>query len=99
MGSAPRSPFRPSRRLGSLKGEREFSKRRLGCAPSPAMAPGEACAAELLYTGRVVPPEEALRIGLVQRVAAPEDVLTSARALATEIAAAAPLAAHLLTPQ
>lgn len=46
MGSAPRSPFRPSQRLGSLKGEREFSKRRLGCAPSPAMAPGEACAAD-----------------------------------------------------
>jgi len=46
LGSAPRSPFRPSQRLGSLKGEREFSKRRLGCAPSPAMAPGEACAAD-----------------------------------------------------
>jgi len=53
---------------------------------------GPAVAAELLYTGRVIPAEEALRIGLINRAVAPEDVLPTARTLAEEIAGAGPIA-------
>ena len=53
---------------------------------------GPAMAAELLYSGRVIDPEEAVRIGLMNRSVAPEDVLSNAQALAHQIAAAAPVA-------
>jgi enoyl-CoA hydratase/carnithine racemase len=43
-------------------------------------------AAEWTYTGRVFPAEEALAAGLVSRVVAPEALLDTARALATEMA-------------
>ena len=51
---------------------------------------GPARAAELLYSARLVSGEEAAAIGLVNRAVAPEEVLPAARALAAEIAAAAP---------
>ena len=51
-----------------------------------------ALAMELLLTGRRMPAEEAARWGLVNRVTLPADVMTTARELAREIAAAAPLA-------
>lgn len=53
---------------------------------------GPAAAAELLYTGRALPAEEAVRMGLASRVLAPEALLPAARELAAEIAASAPLA-------
>jgi len=53
---------------------------------------GPAVAAELLYSGRVIDPEEAVHMGLVNRAVAPEDVLPQARKLAGQIAAAGPIA-------
>jgi enoyl-CoA hydratase/carnithine racemase len=53
---------------------------------------GPAAANEMLLTGRAIDAEEALRLGLVNQVH-PRDALdVAARALATQIAAAAPLA-------
>lgn len=53
---------------------------------------GQQRAMELLYTGRRVPGEEALRIGLCDRLAPAERLRDEAHALAAEIAASAPLA-------
>ena len=53
---------------------------------------GPAVAAELLYTGRAIPADEAVRIGLMNRAVPPEDVLTTAQEIAKQIAAAAPIA-------
>jgi enoyl-CoA hydratase/carnithine racemase len=48
---------------------------------------GPARAKELIYTGRFVGAEEALHIGLVDRVVAPDDVYTEALQLARSLAA------------
>jgi enoyl-CoA hydratase/carnithine racemase len=53
---------------------------------------GAACAAELLYTSRIIGGEEAARLGMANRALPAEEVLPAARALAAEIAACAPLA-------
>ena len=53
---------------------------------------GGGAARDLLFTGRQVTAEEALRIGLVDRLVPPESVLETARELAASIAANAPLA-------
>lgn len=53
---------------------------------------GEQMAAELLYTGRRVPGEEAVAIGLADRLAPLDAVRASAMAFASEIAGSAPLA-------
>ena len=57
---------------------------------------GREKAAELLYTGAVIDAAEALRIGLVSRVAPHERVLDEAIALAERIAANPPLAVRKL---
>ncbi len=49
-------------------------------------------ATDMLYTGRVVAGEEALRLGLLQRVVAADRLLEEARAVAAAIAAASPAA-------
>lgn len=60
-----------------------------------ARAVGFSRALELMLTARVIDTDEAERIGLVHRVVEPEALLPSARALAGEIAANAPLAVRL----
>lgn len=57
---------------------------------------GKGVALEMLLTGRHITADEAHRIGLVNRVVAPGDLLTEARALATELAGKAPLAARFI---
>jgi 2-(1,2-epoxy-1,2-dihydrophenyl)acetyl-CoA isomerase len=56
---------------------------------------GFARALELMLTGRLIDAEEALRIGLVTRVVAPDAVLATAREVAEGLAALAPLAVQL----
>ncbi len=53
---------------------------------------GPAKASELLFTGDVIDAQEALRIGLVSEVAAHDQLMVRARALALRIAANPPLA-------
>lgn len=53
---------------------------------------GNGAARDLLFTGRQIAAEEAFRIGLINRMVARDDVMDTARALATAIAQNAPLA-------
>ena len=53
---------------------------------------GIAMARELIYTARIIDAQEALRIGLVNRVVAAESLLDEAKATARGIASKAPLA-------
>jgi enoyl-CoA hydratase/carnithine racemase len=55
-------------------------------------------ASELLFTGDIVGAEEALRIGLVSRVVAPEECLPAAQAFASRLASG-PAFAHAMTKQ
>ncbi len=57
-----------------------------------ARATGTNRAFEMMLTGAEVSAEEALRVGLVNRVVAPAELLSEAEALAQKIAAHAPLA-------
>ncbi len=52
-------------------------------------------AAELLLTGRLLSGEEAAQFGLANYAVAPDEVLPRARALAREVASAAPIAVRL----
>ena len=56
---------------------------------------GSSRAKELIFTGRQLRAEEALAVGLVNRVVAPDDVLEAALAWAAELAQG-PLVAHAL---
>ena len=53
---------------------------------------GASRAKDIVYTGRFVDAEEAAKIGLVDEVVAPDDVLTAARAWAAQFVTAAPRA-------
>jgi enoyl-CoA hydratase len=57
---------------------------------------GKGRALELLLTGDHVSAQEAHRIGLVNRVVPAGDLMTAARALATSLAAKAPIAIHYI---
>ncbi|MGL5633792.1 MAG: short-chain-enoyl-CoA hydratase [Sarcina sp.] len=56
---------------------------------------GTGIAKELIYTGRIVKADEALRIGLVNKVVAPENLIDEAMAMAKNIAVNAPIAVKL----
>ncbi|MGL5822115.1 MAG: short-chain-enoyl-CoA hydratase [Sarcina sp.] len=56
---------------------------------------GTGIAKELIYTGRIVKADEALRIGLVNKVVAPENLIDEAMAMAKSIAVNAPIAVKL----
>lgn len=81
-----------------------FSEARLGLMPDWGGGPGltkligASAAADMILTGRRVEAEEALRIGLVNRVSAPGKALDEAMTLAREIAKNGPRAVrHALT--
>jgi enoyl-CoA hydratase len=57
---------------------------------------GKGIALEMLLTGRHITAEEAHRIGLVNRVVAPGELLAEARALAVELSAKAPVATRFI---
>jgi enoyl-CoA hydratase/carnithine racemase len=81
-------------RIGTAKAKVAFLFNRVGlagcdmgaCAILPRII-GQGRAAELLYTGRAMPGEEALSCGFFNRLAAPDAVLTEARKLAADLAA------------
>lgn len=56
---------------------------------------GIGMAKEMIYTARIVKSEEALRIGLVNKVVAPEELMNEARAMVNAIAKNAPIAVKL----
>ena len=56
---------------------------------------GAGIAKELIYTGKTIKADEALRIGLVNKVVAPEDLMDEAMKMAKMIAANAPIAIKL----
>jgi enoyl-CoA hydratase len=57
---------------------------------------GKGVALDLLLTGRQIKADEALQIGLVNRVVPAADLMTTAKALAAELAAKAPIAAQYI---
>jgi len=59
-------------------------------------AVGQQAAAELLYTGKRIDGEAALAMGLVDRLVPTEEIRSSARAFALELAGAAPLAVRAI---
>jgi len=65
-----------------------FSVGELGTSWMLERLVGYGVAAELAFTGRSAPAEEALRLGLVNRVVAPEELHDAAVALARELATA-----------
>ena len=56
---------------------------------------GEGVASELIFTARIIPADEALRIGLVNRVVSSEELLPTVQAIAEEIASKSPHAVAL----
>jgi len=56
---------------------------------------GMAKAAELIFTGELIDAQEALRLGIVSQVVAPEELLSTANQLARRIAAGPPVAIRL----
>jgi len=74
----------PEVKLGILPG--------YGASQRLARLCGKGIASELILTGDMIPAEEALRIGLVNRVTEAADLLATAESIARKIIANAPLA-------
>jgi enoyl-CoA hydratase/carnithine racemase len=86
-------------RIGGSDARFKFHGATYGRAPGGAVLPrivGDAKAKELLFSGDEVRAEEALRIGLLNQLVAPEDVVETAVALAGRIAANSPVAVNAL---
>jgi enoyl-CoA hydratase len=86
-------------RIAASDARFKFHGASYGQAPGGAMLPrilGDAKAKELLFTGDIVEAPEALRIGLVNQVVEPEDVLTHTLAMAERIAANSPAAVQTI---
>ena len=82
-------------RLASTEARMGFLENRRGIPPSYAAARAAlpaALAADLCLTGRLLEAEAAQRLGVVNEVHAPDDLLPRAQELASEIAAAPPSA-------
>jgi enoyl-CoA hydratase len=82
-------------RLASTEARMGFLENRRGIPPSYAAARAAlpaALAADLCLTGRLLEAEDAQRLGVVNEVHAPDDLMPRARELAAEIAAAPPSA-------
>jgi enoyl-CoA hydratase len=85
-------------RLASANARFSLPETKLGIIPGYggtqrlAREIGNGRASEMMLTGRAVEAEEALQIGLINRVANPNELLTEAEALAREISRLAPLA-------
>ncbi len=77
----------PEINLGILPG--------LGGTQRLTRAVGKGKAMEMILTGDIITAEEALRIGLVNKVVAPEMVMEEARAMAKKMASKPPLALRL----
>jgi enoyl-CoA hydratase len=86
-------------RIGAEDARFKFHGASYGRAPGGAVLPrivGAAKAKELLFTGDEISSAEALRIGLLNRVDAPDQVLDTAVAMAARIAANSPAAVRAL---
>ena len=85
-------------RIASINASFSLPETKLGIIPGYggtqrlAREIGRGRALEIMLTGRTVLAEEALRIGLINRIAAVGDLLTEAELLASEISNLAPLA-------
>jgi len=85
-------------RIGNVASKYGANFTRIGLHPGLGIAYllprliGVSNASELLYTGRLVDGAEALRLGILSRAVAADEVLPTALGLAREIARAAPLA-------
>jgi enoyl-CoA hydratase len=85
-------------RLASARARFSLPETKLGLIPGYggtqrlALAAGSGRALELMLTGAEISAEEALRVGLVNRVVAPDELLPEAETLARRIASLAPLA-------
>jgi enoyl-CoA hydratase/carnithine racemase len=72
-----------------------FSAGDLGCSWFLPRLVGLGRAVEMTCTGRIVDPQEALAVGLVSEIVAPEDLLDRALAIAEQIAANSPIGVRM----
>lgn len=81
-------------RVGSSRSRLRFlgvTAGRVNSTWSLSMQVGWPMAKELLFTGRVIEPDEALRIGLLNHLVSPEEVMPKAMVIAEQIAANDPV--------
>lgn len=100
VGFGATMPLNCDIRIASTRAKFSFAFARLGVTPeycSSYFLPrliGYGQASELFFTGKMINAEEALRIGLINRIVPPEELLSEAQTLAEQIARM-PLAAIL----